>query len=77
MAAATKGRRLVDAVDDLAAELRTSNLLRVLALGTSALDDVDTAKSTPPTARRQRRLNKVRGEIRARLELDEAVRDGD
>lgn len=74
MAAATKGRRLVDAVDDLAAELRTSNLLRVLALGTSALDDVDTTKATPPTARRQRRLNKVRGEIRARLELEEVDR---
>lgn len=75
MATGTKARRLVDAVDDLTGELRTANRLRVLALGTSALDDVDTAKSTPATARRQRRLNRVRAQIRAALDLEEADRD--
>jgi hypothetical protein len=69
--AANKPRRLVDAVDELRAEIRTANLLQLLALGTSALDDVDPSKSSAITARRQKRLNRARAEIRAALELEE------
>lgn len=72
MAATTRPRRLVDAVDELRAEIRTANLLQLLALGTSALDDVDPTKSTPATARRQRRLNRARAEIRSALQLEGA-----
>lgn len=68
MAGQVKGRRLVDAVDEVVAELRLANRLAVLTLGTSALDEVDVSVlKTPSTRRRQERLNKVRAEIRAGL----------
>ncbi|ALJ20397.1 hypothetical protein [Microbacterium sp. No. 7] len=70
---ATKTRRLVDAVDDLAREIRVGNEIAALALGTAALDDVDTAKyANQVSARRQERLNRLRASIRAGLDLEEA-----
>ena len=68
-----KGRRIVDAVDDVARELRTSNMIAALALGTAALDDADPAKFTnAATQRRQVRLNRLRAGIRTGLGLEEA-----
>ncbi len=71
MAQATKPRRTqVEAIDALAAEVRTSNLIAVLALGTSALDHVDVSKlKQPATVARQERLNVARAGIREGLGL--------
>lgn len=70
-----KPRRLIDAVDDLAAEIRRSNLLAVVALAPSALDEVDVSKSSNEKhVDRQTRLNGVRAEIRAGLGLGEVDR---
>lgn len=65
-------RGLVDAVDDLRAEIRLANQISVLQLGTSALDDVDTSGiKTPNTRRRQERLNRVRASIRQGLGVED------
>lgn len=64
-------RRVVDAVDALAAELRLANRIEVLKAGTSLLDDVETSTiKSESTARRQERLNVLRGQIRADLGLE-------
>lgn len=70
--AGTKGRRIVDAIDDVARELRTANLIGALALGTAALDDADLGKfKDPKTVARQARLNQLRAGIRAGLGLEQ------
>lgn len=70
MSTTPKGARLVDAAFAIARELRTGNLIAALGLGTSALDDADLDKFTKePTRRRQLRLNQLRAEIRAGLDL--------
>jgi hypothetical protein len=72
MAGATKPRTQAQALDAIAHEMRMANLVDVLRLGTSALDDtVIGVKTTPETAARQRRLNRVRAEIRAGLGIEE------
>lgn len=69
--AATKPRRVVDALDDIAREMRTANLLEALRLGTSALDDVDTTViKADTTKQRQTRLNKIRAGIRQALDIE-------
>jgi hypothetical protein len=73
MGTAVKGRRIIDAVDEVVAELRLANQIEALKLGTSALDDVDVSKlKQPATVVRQRRLNKLRAAIRVGLDVEEA-----
>lgn len=61
-----------EALMAVAAEMRIANQIEVLRLGSSALDDaVITAKTSPETARRQRRMNRVRAGIRAGLGIEE------
>lgn len=71
MATGTKGRRLVDAVDDVVRELRTAN-----ALAASALehDTKGEASATPATAARAVRRNALRAVAREGLDLEGADR---
>ena len=72
MSTAVRGRRIIDAVDEVVAELRLANQIEALKLGTSALDEVDVSKlKQPATVVRQTRLNKLRAAIRAGLGLEE------
>lgn len=66
-----KGRRIVDAVDDLAAELRLGNQIEALRLGASALDEDkgDRAKTDVAKAR-VARMNRLRADIRAGLGVE-------
>ena len=76
MAQASKGRRLVDAVDDVARELRTANALAALALGASALEH-DTKGEQSPTASTAARAvtrNALRKEARVGLGIEEVDR---
>ncbi|GGH34029.1 hypothetical protein [Microbacterium album] len=71
MATGSKGRRMVDAIDDVAAELRLANRIAVLKLGASALDHDPGSRATTDVAReRVARMNRLRAEIRAGLGLD-------
>lgn len=76
MATGAKGRRLVDAVDDVVRELRTANALAALALGASALehDTKGEASATPATAARAVRRNALRAVAREGLDLEGADR---
>lgn len=78
MTQGSKGRRLVDAVDDVARELRTANALAALALGASALEH-DTKGEQSPTASTAARAvtrNALRKVARQGLGIEEA-RDAD
>ena len=70
-----KGRRIVDAIDDMTAQLRLSNQLTALRLGASALDHDPGNRATTDVAReRVARMNRLRAEIRAGLGLEGAHR---
>jgi hypothetical protein len=69
--AAGKPRRLVDALDAVAREMRTANRIEALRAGTSFLDHNDFSKvKTPETRARQERLNVLRAAIRRDLGLE-------
>jgi hypothetical protein len=73
MSTAVKGRRIIDAVDEVVAQLRLANQIEALKLGTSALDEVDVSKlKTPAVQARQVRLNKLRAAVRVGLDVEEA-----
>lgn len=64
-------RRIIDAVDELAAELRLANQIEALKLGASALDDGDERKAqTDVSRRRVRRMNLLRAQVRAGLGIE-------
>lgn len=68
----TKTRRIVDAIDDLIAELRVANEIEALRLGAAALDIDEGKRATTPNAlARVARANKLRAGIRAGLNLEE------
>lgn len=70
-----KARRIVDAIDDVTAELRLANRLTALQLGASALDhDPGSRATTDVTRERVARMNRLRAEIRAGLGLEGAHR---
>lgn len=73
MGMATKtGRRIVDALDDLTAELRLANQIEALRLGAAALDHDKGVRATTDTAKaRLARQNTLRAAIRAGLDLGE------
>lgn len=72
MATGTKSRRLVDAVDDLRAEIRTANLLTVLTAGVAVLEHDDGKRATSDKARaRVEERNGMRAEVRRALAIGE------
>lgn len=73
--ATNKGRRIVDALDDLTAELRLSNQIEALRLGAAALDHDKGVRVSNDTSRaRVDRMNQLRADIRAGLNLEETDR---
>lgn len=69
--ATNNGRRIVDALDDLRAELRLANQIEVLRAGASFLDHDKGARATTDTAKsRLARQNQLRATIRAALATD-------
>lgn len=69
MGTTSKPRRTqVEALDDLTAEIRTSNLLAVLALGVNALEHE--TKTTPASEVRVARRNEVRAQVRTALRIE-------
>jgi hypothetical protein len=71
--ATNKGRRIVDAIDDLTAQLRLANQIEALRLGASALDHDKGVRATTETAiARVARANGLRAEIRRGLGIEEA-----
>jgi hypothetical protein len=63
-------RRIVDALDDLTAQLRLSNQIAALKAGTSVLEHDIGARATTPVAKaRLARRNALRAEVRAALSL--------
>lgn len=69
----TKNRRIVDALDDLTAELRMSNAISALALGSSALDhDKGTRVTSDASKARVDRANKLRAIVRAGIGIGES-----
>lgn len=71
MSAGVKGRRIIDAVDEVVAELRLANQIEALKLGASALDEVDVSKLKTDVARvRAARMNRLRSAIRAGLGIE-------
>lgn len=76
MATGTKGRRLVDAVDDVVRELRTANALAALALGAAVLEHDEKGEQSPTssTAARAVRRNALRRVAREGLGIGEAGR---
>lgn len=71
-----KGRRIVDALDDLTAELRLANRIQAMQLGTTALEHDKGARSTTGEARaRVDRRNALRADIRRGLGYDEEETD--
>lgn len=67
----TKARRIVDAIDDLTAELRLANQIEALRLGGAALDhDKGDRAKTEVAKARVARQNTLRAEIRAGLEIE-------
>lgn len=68
---ATNGRRIVDAIDEVLAELRLGNQIEALRLGASALDEDkgDRAKTDVAKAR-VARMNKLRADIRTGLGIE-------
>lgn len=72
MATRKPERRIVDALDDLTAQLRVSNQIAALKAGASVLQhDVGARASTPTAKARTARRNEVRAEVRAALGLDD------
>ncbi len=70
---ARTGRRIVDALDDLTAELRLGNRLRALELGAAAMDHDDGKRAQTDVAkRRTAHRNQIRAEVRAGLGLEES-----
>jgi hypothetical protein len=70
--ATNKGRRIVDALDDLRAELRLANQIEVLRAGASFLDHDKGARATTDTAKaRLARQNQLRADIRAGLSIEQ------
>lgn len=70
-----KARRIVDAIDDMTAQLRLSNQLAALQLGASALDHDPGSRATTDVAReRVSRMNRLRAGIRVGLGLEGAHR---
>jgi hypothetical protein len=67
----TKTRRIVDALDDLTAQLRLANQIAALGLGAAALENDAGARTTTDTAKaRLQRRNELRADIRAGLGLE-------
>lgn len=67
-----KGRRIVDALDDLTAEVRLANQIEALRLGASALDHDKGVRVTNDTSKaRVQRMNMLRAGIRAGLGIEE------
>lgn len=67
----SKGRRIVDALDDVLAELRLSNQIAALSLGGAALDeDRGERNKTDAAKARTARQNKLRAQIRAGLGIE-------
>lgn len=67
----SKGRRIVDALDDVLAELRLANRIEVLKLGGAALDhDKGDRAKTDVAKARVARQNILRAEIRAGLGIE-------
>lgn len=66
---ATTKRTIVQAIDDLASELRTANMLRVLEAGATVIEHDDGKRATPSTVARIAYRNKLRAEVRAHLEI--------
>ncbi|MFT4281213.1 hypothetical protein [Microbacterium sp.] len=61
----------MDALDAVAREMRTANMIETLRAGTSLLDHNDLSKAkTPETRARQERLNVLRAAIRRDLGLE-------
>lgn len=77
--ARSSGPRIVDVLADIARELRLSNQLAALRLGSTELEhDKGVRATTPTTLARVARKNALRAEVRSALGLeDEEVRDGD
>lgn len=68
----TKGRRIVDAIDELTAQLRLANQIDALRLGATALDhDKGTRATNDASKARVARMNTLRAEIRAGLGIEE------
>lgn len=58
-------RRIVDAVDDLAREVRVANAIAALRLGSAALDEDPGVRATTSTAKaRVARANELRARVR-------------
>lgn len=76
MAQGSKGRRLIDAVDDLVGELRTANALAALTLGAAALEHDTKGEQSPTasTAVRTRVRNVLRRVAREGLGIEEVDR---
>lgn len=71
MATTTKGPRIVDALADIARELRLSNQLHALKLGTSVLEEDKGARASTPIAKeRIAKRNALRAEVRRALGLE-------
>lgn len=69
--ATTKTRRIVDAIDDLTAQLRLQNQIAALGLGAAALEhDAGTRTTTDMAKARLQRRNELRAEIRAGLGME-------
>jgi hypothetical protein len=70
--ATVRPRRLVDAVDDLRAEIRTANLIAVLTAPVATLEDFDLSKPTSPGTRARHEVrNRLKAEVRAQLGIGE------
>ena len=76
MTQASKGRRLVDEVDDVARELSTANALAALALAASALEHDTKGEQSPTASTRARAVtrNALRKVARQGLGIEEAGR---
>lgn len=69
--ATSKGRRIVDAIDEVVAELRLANRIEVLRMPAAALeDDKGERNKTEAAKARTARMNKIRAEIRAGLGIE-------
>ena len=69
--ATTKGRRIVDAIDEVLAELRLANQIGALRLGAAALDHDKGTRATNDTSKaRVARMNALRAKIRTGLGIE-------
>lgn len=66
-------RRIVDALDDLTAQLKLSNQIAVLKAGASVLEHDSSSRATTPNAiARVARRNALRADVRTALGLEDA-----